>query len=317
MTAHRTSTVSAISLAVVITLLLAMAGALQRVREGAFSVDPIAEQPLYVTSGPLLRGLTVGYDALAADVYWIRAVQYYGAERLRLAGPSSNPARTHQVAGFGLLDPLLDATTTLDPLFNVAYRFGAIFLAEPFPGGAGRPDLAIALLEKGLRERPEKWEYMLDIGYVHYWWRRDYRSAGQWFERASTVAGAPWWTGSLAAVTLAEGGDRQSARLMWEAILETAEIQYLREHAERSLAQLRALDDIDELQDAVDRTAARAGVPPADWAALVSARVVPGVPVDPSGTPYLIDSAGRVRLSTSSRLHPLPNEPRRRVAPIP
>ena len=49
---------------------------------------------------------------------------------------------------------MLDLTTTLDPLFNVAYRFGAIFLAEPYPGGAGRPDLAIALLEKGLQARP-------------------------------------------------------------------------------------------------------------------------------------------------------------------
>ena len=54
---------------------------------------------------------------------------------------------------YPLLYPLLDLTTTLDPRFNIAYRFGAIFLAEPYPGGPGRPDLAIALLEKGLRER--------------------------------------------------------------------------------------------------------------------------------------------------------------------
>ena len=33
----------------------------------------------------------------------------------------------------------------------MAYQFGALFLAEQPPGGPGRPDLAIALLEKGLR----------------------------------------------------------------------------------------------------------------------------------------------------------------------
>ena len=38
-----------------------------------------------------------------------------------------------------------------------------------------RPDLAIALLEKGLRERPDKWEYMQDIGFVHYWYLHDYQ----------------------------------------------------------------------------------------------------------------------------------------------
>ena len=51
---------------------------------------------------------------------------------------------------YDLLYPLLDLTTTLDPLFNIAYRFGAIFLAEAYPAGAGRPDLAVALLEKGI-----------------------------------------------------------------------------------------------------------------------------------------------------------------------
>ena len=36
-----------------------------------------------------------------------------------------------------LLYPLLDLTTTLDPHFNIAYRFGAIFLSEPYPAGPG------------------------------------------------------------------------------------------------------------------------------------------------------------------------------------
>ena len=43
---------------------------------------------------------------------------------------------------YALLYPLLDLTTTLDPYFSIAYRFGAIFLGEPYPGGPGRPDLA-------------------------------------------------------------------------------------------------------------------------------------------------------------------------------
>ena len=49
--------------------------------------------------------------------------------------------------------PLLDLVTSLDPHFKVAYRFGAIFLAEPYPGGAGRPDQAVQLLQKGLDAR--------------------------------------------------------------------------------------------------------------------------------------------------------------------
>ena len=99
-----------------------------------------------------VRRLTRGYNALAADLYWIRAIQYYGGAKRRLRTlQAAGAADASRAPDYQLLYPLLDLTTTLDPRFNIAYRFGAIFLAEPYPGGAGRPDLAIALLEKGLR----------------------------------------------------------------------------------------------------------------------------------------------------------------------
>jgi hypothetical protein len=160
-----------------------------------------------------------------------------------------------------------------------------------------------------LGERPDKWEYMQDIGFVHYWYLHDYRAAASWFDKASRVSGAPWWLRSLAAVTLAQGGDRRSSRVMWEAIRQSPEIDWLRKDADRRLAQLRALDDIDALQRTVDQVAARVGQAPADWAALVRAGAVPGVPVDPSGTPYELTPDGHVRLSHSSPLWPPPVEP--------
>src|SRR5206468_7151941 len=157
--------------------------------------------------------------------------QYYGDVKLRLAAPTAAPSASAP-RSYELLYPLLDLTTTLDPRFNIAYRFGAIFLAEPYPGGAGRPDLAIALLEKGLRERPDKWEYMQDIGFVHYWWRHDYPAAAAWFRRAGEAPGGPWWLRSLAATTLAQGGDRQSSRLIWESLRES-DNAWLRREADR------------------------------------------------------------------------------------
>ena len=215
---------------------------------------------------------------------------------------------------YALLYPLLDITTTLDPRFNIAYRFGAVFLAESFPRGPGRPDLAIALLQKGLRERPDKWEYMEDIGFVHYWYVHDYGSAAEWFRKASEGPNAPWWLKSLAATTLAQGGDRQSSRTMWTAIRQSAEIEWLRNDADRRLAQLDALDAIDVLQRGVDAFAKRTGGAPDDWSTLIRAGVVRGVPADPGGTPFEI-VAGRVRLSQQSPLWPLPEEPARARPP--
>ena len=294
-------------------VLLAAAVQLQAARERAYPPGDDTEESLYLRSGLALRRLTGAYNALFADVYWIRTIQYYGGTKRRLTAPRQGPEPPPLIAAlpsddFGLLYPLLDITTTLDPRFNIAYRFGAVFLAEAYPRGPGRPDLAVALLEKGRRVRPDKWEYLQDIGFVHYWYLHDYGAAAARFHQASEVPGAPWWLRSLAATTLAQGGDRRSSRAMWESIRQSAEIDWLRLDAERRLAQLRALDDIDALQRAVDDFSRRGGESPVSWPALVRARVVAGVPLDPSRTPYEL-ADGRVWISKSSSLWPLPVEP--------
>jgi hypothetical protein len=294
--------------------LLAGAVQLQAARERRYPGSTNYGDALYVRSGSAVRRLTGAFRVLAADVYWVRAIQYFGGTKHRLAVEAAIPAPPPPIAANGSnayadLYSMLDITTSLDPRFNIAYRFGAVFLAESYPSGPGRPDLAIKLLEKGLGDRPDKWEYMEDIGFVHYWYLHDYRAAASWFDKAAHVSGAPWWLRSLAAITLAQGGDRRSSRVMWEAIRQSAEIDWLRKDADRRLAQLRALDDIDALQRSVDQVAARVGQAPADWAALMRARAVPGVPVDPSGTPYELTPDGHVRLSQSSPLWPPPVEP--------
>ena len=119
---------------------LVVAIALQFTRDRAYPHnDPATQALLYVRSPAVLDRMALGFDALAADVYWIRAIQHYGGDRLA----QSSPRR------YELLYPLLDITTSLDPYFNIAYRFGAIFLSEAPPGGPGRPDHAVALLRKG------------------------------------------------------------------------------------------------------------------------------------------------------------------------
>jgi hypothetical protein len=286
---------------------------LQRARDARYPpAEPTAES-LYLTSGSLLLRLSLGYRTLAADLYWFRAIQHFGGTRQKIYTPEQ-PLGAPLAEGeepYKLLYPLLDLATTLDPYFTVAYRFGSIFLAEPYPGGPGRPDLAIALLEKGLRVEPDNWEYMYDIGFVHYWWHQDYDAAGRWFAKSGDVPGAPWWMRSMAAATLANGGNRADARRMWLSILETAPVEYQRQHAERALAQLKALDDLDDLRSRVERYTQTAGSVPGSWETLARAGVVPGLPLDPSGTPYTIDAEGRVELARDSPLQPLPRMPAR------
>jgi hypothetical protein len=263
------------------------------------------EATLYVPSGTALSKMALGYDALLADLYWIRAVQYFGGQTL------AERARLKR----DLLYPLLDITTTLDPYFNIAYRFGAVFVAEGAPR-PGRPDLAIALLEKGIRAMPDRWQYPYDIAFIHYWWRRDYEAASAWFTRASQMPGSPEWMPGLAAITLSQGGNRRGARFLWRQILEGAEQEYMRKTAEQRLVQLDILDELDRLNAALDRVAADSGTRQTSWEALARRgwlRQVP--PSDPSGTAYVLDPAtGHATVDRSSPYFPLPvqapaNEP--------
>src|SRR5688572_21331776 len=133
--------------------------------------EPVANSSvLYVRSGAFLSRAALSYRSLVADIYWIRTVQHYGGTKR-----STDAGRRYD-----LLYPLLDLTASLDPQFDIVYRFGAIFLAESFPSGAGRPDQAIALLEKGLAAQPGDWDLAQQIGFIHYWWRRDYTAAAAW-----------------------------------------------------------------------------------------------------------------------------------------
>ena len=279
-----------------IALLMGGVVGLQLVLE-RYSGGPSAttENLLYVRSPETMKRLALSYDSLLADLYWIRAVQHYGGTRL-----STDPDKRYD-----LLYPLLDLTTSLDDRFNIAYYYGSTFLAEAPPGGPGRPDLAIALLEKGLRAQPDKWEFAQWIGFVHYWWRQDYQQAAAWFSRAAQFPGAPIWMAPLAASTLTEGGSRQASRFMWEEIARTAEDEWFRNEARRRLQQLDAMDQLDQLRTIAARFSEQRGAPASDWSELRATGYLKGTPVDPTGTPYRLD-AGVVTLDRSSRLWPLP-----------
>jgi tetratricopeptide (TPR) repeat protein len=290
---------------------------LQMLRDARYPLPRSQEEAIYLSQRATGR-LVFTHRSLVADLYWIRAIQYFGGNSQRaqreaatfLAPPPAIAA--DPPVSFDLLYPLLDITTTLDPRFNIAYRFGSIFLSEEYPHGAGRPELAVALLEKGLQTSPDRWQYWQDIGFVYYWDEHDYAKAATAFSRGADIAGAPWWLRSLAASTLAKGGDRATSRLLWQQLGETANNEYARNAARMKLQQLDAIEIIERLQKGIDAFAARRGAPVTTWNDLISARLIPGVPLDPAGVPYELTSS-QVTVSPRSPLFPLPFEPAART----
>jgi hypothetical protein len=286
--------------AVSLIAMIAVAVAVQIVRDRAFAHPAVDRQVLYVSDAHVMRRAALSYSALLADVYWIRALQHYGGERQK-------PPSTRR---YDLLYPLLDLTTTLDPRFSLAYRFGAIFLAEARPGGAGQPEAGINLLKKGVEFDPKHWDYYHDIGFIYYWHLGNYQQAAEWFRRGGELPGAPFWLKTYAGVMLTRGGDRQASRALWTQIGQSEESDWVRRMAQLRLAQLDALDQLDVLKKLVADFTARTRQRAESWEQLAAAGAVGGLPLDPAGTPYRIDpDTGEIGVAPESELWPLPTEP--------
>jgi tetratricopeptide (TPR) repeat protein len=185
-----------------------------------------ADDAPYWQTGRSLRALHLGFHSLLADVYWLRVIQYVG-------GKVNNAPANQPMSEWGMdaLLPLLDVVTELDPHYVAAYRFGATFLPECAPREAA------GFVERGLRENPDIWQLYLDLGYLH-WQRQDFTAARQVYERGSRVSGAPVWFTELAGAMALKGGDRATARAIYQRVLESSTDEYSREMARLKLQEL-------------------------------------------------------------------------------
>jgi hypothetical protein len=283
---------------VALIVLLVSATSLQVVLEGRLEKPAMKPGVHWIQSPGLMRRLAVGFNAIWADVYWIRAVQYYGDTRLSV----------EEKKNYDQLYPLLDITTSLDPRFNIAYRFGSILLSEGYPNGPGNTEQALTLLQKGIREMPNKWQYYHDAGFVEYWWRRDPQAAAGWFLKASKLPGSPVWLQPLAASVLAEHGERDASRALWLQLKDTADHDWIRKAAVRGLMQLDAEAHIELLEPFVHKFFDVYGRFPKGWQEMTGGPVrwLRNLPRDPAGYLYDLDPvSGSITVARDSPLFPL------------
>ena len=248
------------------------------------------QDEVLVRSPKLLKAVTLEYGTLAADIYWTRAVQYYGGKRL---GQDTN---------LESLWPLLDVATTLDPNLLPAYRFGATFLAEPEPRGAGRPDLAIQLLERGLKANPDYWRLNQDLGNIYYLALKDYAKAGQAYLEGSRKPGAAPWMKIMAARFLEKGESRETAVILWTELFVSSTDAAIKDNARINLELLRADEDMEHIDEIARQFAAKTGRPPKSVREMIQLGLISGELADPTGSAYVIGADGKARISEKSSL---------------
>ena len=245
---------------------------------------------LTLRSPAVLKKLSLEYAPLMGAIYWTRVVQYFGAKHF--AGDQN----------LDQLWPLLDISTSLDPNLLVAYRFGAMFLSDSPPRGAGDPDHAVELLQRGMKANPEYWRLYQDLGNVYYFDKRDYLKAARAFEEGSRNPAALPWMKTMAAKIAAEGGSLETSYALWLDIYQTSTNKDMRRNAEDHLRLVQAemdIREIDKIADAYEKSTKHRATRISE---LVQAGLLPGQPSDPDGFAYVLSEQGRAELNRKSPL---------------
>jgi hypothetical protein len=198
------------------------------------------EELAYYPSGQALRPATLGHAETAADLAWLRAVQYYGEHR-------RTDLRFEQMAH------VFDILTSLAPRFVPAYVFGAFAMAQE---GREFSD-AERLMLKGIENNPTSGELAFEVGFLYYVrpGGRDLRKAAQYFEQATRQPDGPPQAARFAAFARQHSGDLRVAFELWKDVYEHSGNKLMREMAEREMTKIQEAIETGRTELAVKKLA--------------------------------------------------------------
>jgi len=237
---------------------------------------------IYIPSGKFLKYATFGYRALAADVIYLWAIQYYST-------PTIDDRFDH-------LDHIFAIINELDPRFQDPYEVGALIAVQE----ARNVRAAFTILDRGAANNPDQWVYPFNAGHIALMTLKDYPLAEKYFEQCMKIPGAPEFVERLRANAMFKKGDLKTSWETWLDIYKRAPDERTKKIASNHLYNVKATIDGDALEAAAAKYRERFGRLPVDLAALVRTGFVREVPKDLDGRDYLYDAAtGTVKTAVS------------------
>lgn len=243
------------------------------------TIAPNAED--FVPRPEVARTLALGFDSALADLYWLRAVQVVGREK-------QDPHR------HGLyLGRLVDVVTTLNPWVEHPYRFAAIWLT-------GSPDevrFGNTLLERGIEHHPDDWRNYFYLGFNHFYYLDDLKSARSALEKAIALEGSPVYLKRLVARLRANTDSLDTASAFLAELANEATSPRARRQYEDALIEIETERRARVLDAAREEYRKRTGRDIGSVTDLVQGRhrVLTRLPEEPNGGGWmLLDGSGRI-----------------------
>lgn len=248
--------------------------------------DRFGSEIIYLPRGDYVRKIRFGSNDVFADVLWIRGFHYIQGQWQLIESGRAKPAEGwHQQ-----LPDLYDVVTDLDPHFIPAYRGGSLLLAAL----TKKPQAAISLLEKGVRENPTKyWElpYEISVNYV-FEFRDDPRAdaeARKWIEVAMDKERYPDTSPMVArlAAYLFSKDELKANRFdlaidIWRE-WEKSDSEEIKKVARQNILKYQRKKALAELTDAVQKFDKANNRLPRDLGELVEQKFLKEIPADPGG----------------------------------
>lgn len=238
-----------------------------------------------------VRFASLGFEALAADYYWLKAVQVVGNT---VHDPSQHADYLYQ---------LIEVATSLDPWVDHPYRFAALWMNNS-PENVHRGN---RILERAMAYHPLEWRNAFYLSFNHFFYLGDYPSAARELEHAIALPNAPRYLGRLRARLTSEAGGLDVAEAYLKELTLEEKDGFRRAEYEKALDEIetekraRFLDqareayrnqngrDIDRVEDLVEGAAA----------------VLLSLPEEPHGWEWVLGDDGEILSSYVGRRYQL------------
>ena len=238
--------------------------------------------------GPLLRVSALEFKNVLADFLFLKGLVFIGASDERTTVPKVSADEWQWLLN------LLTSAADLDPMFIDTYYFANANLV--WDGHLVRE--TNTLLDRARESRPWDWLPPFYMGFNCFYFLDDDAAAINYLTEASRRPDAPPGIASLVVRLSYKSSRTESAILFLQELLAQTEDQDRRKDYQLRLQTLSNMRQIELAVAYYTKQYARAPVSVDD---LIKTGILQGVPADPYGGKFYLDTDGRVRTSSDMR----------------
>ena len=177
--------------------------------------------------------LSLGLRRLAADLWFIRLMQYYGTR-----APEAQESPVQYGAGrYPEFLPIARHILALDPYFVNA----GLYAAGSMAFNMYRPEEAVSFLNGALLYNPREWKYLTLLSAIGYSKARDPGKVAEIITPLLNEPDCPVMLRQLGAFLNKKAGNYRAAYLIYRTILATSKDSFYVENAKKEMAKLELL----------------------------------------------------------------------------